>query len=108
MRKSTGIYIIIRVRSGSTITVAAGDRRRKRVVRAVPGPRPFAATLSQKVFCFLSMTSVDKSPRMKRVKVIGGFALIVAGVLGVMLPIIPGTPLLIAGVALVGTDHPKI
>ena len=25
-----------------------------------------------------------------------------------MLPIIPGTPLLIAGVALVGTDHPKI
>jgi hypothetical protein len=45
---------------------------------------------------------------MKRVRVIGGFALIVAGVLGVILPIIPGTPLLIAGVALVGTDHPKI
>ncbi len=37
-----------------------------------------------------------------------GFALIVAGVLGLLLPVVPGIPLLIAGVAMVGVDHPWI
>jgi uncharacterized protein len=37
-----------------------------------------------------------------------GFALIAAGLLGLLLPVVPGIPLLIAGVAMVGVDHPWI
>jgi uncharacterized membrane protein YbaN (DUF454 family) len=32
----------------------------------------------------------------------------VAGVAGVLLPIVPGTPFLIAAVAVLGSDHPVI
>ncbi len=37
-----------------------------------------------------------------------GFVLIGIGLLGLVLPLMPGIPLLIAGVALVGTNHPWI
>ena len=37
-----------------------------------------------------------------------GYALLVVGVAGVLLPIIPGTPFLIAAVAVLGSDHPVI
>jgi uncharacterized membrane protein YbaN (DUF454 family) len=37
-----------------------------------------------------------------------GYALLVAGVAGVLLPIVPGTPFLIAAIALLGSDHPVI
>lgn len=37
-----------------------------------------------------------------------GYVLLVAGVAGVLLPIIPGTPFLIAAVAVLGSDHPVI
>lgn len=37
-----------------------------------------------------------------------GWALIVAGVMGLVLPVIPGLPLLIAGAALLGPDHPLV
>lgn len=35
-----------------------------------------------------------------------GLILIVAGGLGLVLPIVPGIPLLLAGFATLGTDHP--
>ena len=38
----------------------------------------------------------------------GGWLLIAIGVAGCVLPIIPGVPILAAGVALVGLDHPLI
>jgi hypothetical protein len=38
----------------------------------------------------------------------GGIVLIAFGVLGLVLPIVPGIPLLIAGVALLGPKHPLI
>ena len=38
-------------------------------------------------------------------RVVLGVVLCVAGVLGTLLPIIPGVPLIIAGVALLGSDH---
>jgi uncharacterized protein YqgC (DUF456 family) len=44
----------------------------------------------------------------KTVRRILGVALIVTGVIGLLLPIIPGIPLLLAGAALVGPDHPWI
>ncbi len=37
-----------------------------------------------------------------------GLALIGLGAVGIFLPIIPGVPLFIAGVALVGTNHPWV
>jgi uncharacterized membrane protein YbaN (DUF454 family) len=43
-----------------------------------------------------------------RVKLISGFLLIGLGVLGLLLPLMPGIPLLLAGLALVGTDHPWV
>jgi hypothetical protein len=39
---------------------------------------------------------------------IGGIALLIAGVAGCLLPIIPGIPLLLAGVAMLGNDHPLV
>jgi hypothetical protein len=40
--------------------------------------------------------------------VIGGCTLIFVGLLGMVLPIIPGIPILVAGVAILGTDHPIV
>ena len=36
---------------------------------------------------------------------VGGFTLIGVGIIGTLLPIIPGIPMVIAGVALVGPGH---
>jgi hypothetical protein len=41
-------------------------------------------------------------------RVVFGVLLIVVGILGTLLPVIPGVPLLIAGVALIGPKHPLI
>jgi uncharacterized membrane protein YbaN (DUF454 family) len=35
----------------------------------------------------------------------GGVALIVVGIIGCILPVMPGIPFLIAGAAMLGTDH---
>jgi uncharacterized membrane protein YbaN (DUF454 family) len=37
-----------------------------------------------------------------------GLTLVALGVIGMLLPVIPGIPLLIAGVALLGTNHPWV
>jgi hypothetical protein len=44
----------------------------------------------------------------KHLKVVGGCTLIFLGLLGMILPIIPGIPILVAGVAMLGTDHPIV
>ncbi len=38
-------------------------------------------------------------------RAIGGWALLIIGALGIVLPIIPGIPLMAAGVAMLGSDH---
>jgi uncharacterized protein YqgC (DUF456 family) len=40
--------------------------------------------------------------------VAGGLALIGMGLLGIFVPVVPGIPLLIAGVALMGANHPWV
>jgi uncharacterized membrane protein YbaN (DUF454 family) len=45
---------------------------------------------------------------MTRLREATGFALLIAGFLGMLLPVMPGTPLLIAGIAVLGTKHPRI
>jgi uncharacterized membrane protein YbaN (DUF454 family) len=45
---------------------------------------------------------------MTRLREATGFALVIAGLLGMLLPLIPGAPLLVAGVAVLGTNHPLI
>jgi uncharacterized protein YqgC (DUF456 family) len=35
-----------------------------------------------------------------------GLLLVVVGLAGLVLPVVPGIPILIAGLALLGTDHP--
>jgi uncharacterized membrane protein YbaN (DUF454 family) len=37
-----------------------------------------------------------------------GFSLIVLGAIGSLVPIVPGVPMILVGVALVGSDHPWI
>lgn len=44
----------------------------------------------------------------RHLKVVGGCTLIFVGLLGLVLPIIPGIPILAAGVAILGTDHPIV
>jgi uncharacterized protein YqgC (DUF456 family) len=45
---------------------------------------------------------------LKYLQIAGAFALIVVGVAGLFLPIIPGVPLLIAGAAILGPRHPIV
>lgn len=35
-----------------------------------------------------------------------GLALVALGVAGVVMPLVPGVPLMVAGMALLGSDHP--
>lgn len=46
--------------------------------------------------------------KRKKLRVILGFSLIGVGAIGLLLPLLPGIPLVLAGLALVGTDHPRI
>ncbi len=39
---------------------------------------------------------------------VAGIALLVAGAIGLLLPIVPGVPLLIAGAAVLGRQHPIV
>jgi uncharacterized membrane protein YbaN (DUF454 family) len=45
---------------------------------------------------------------LRMLAVTAGFGLLAVGVLGMLLPIIPGIPFLILGAALIGKDHPLI
>lgn len=40
-----------------------------------------------------------------RVREIAGLALVIVGIAGCLLPLLPGIPLILAGAALLGTDH---
>lgn len=44
----------------------------------------------------------------RMVRMVTGLTLMALGVIGMLLPIMPGIPLLIAGVALLGTNHPWV
>lgn len=45
---------------------------------------------------------------MTRLREATGFAFLIAGLFGMLLPLIPGVPLLLAGVAILGTNHPRV
>lgn len=45
---------------------------------------------------------------LKKIKVILGIALCVVGVAGMLLPVVPGVPIILAGFALIGSDHPIV
>jgi len=44
----------------------------------------------------------------RTIRTVIGLILVGLGPMGLLLPILPGIPLLIAGVALVGTNHPWV
>lgn len=46
------------------------------------------------------------SDRRGRLRAAGGMILLVAGLLGTLLPVLPGLPMLVAGTAVLGPDHP--
>ena len=46
------------------------------------------------------------SPAMGAVRSVAGCALVALGVVGTVLPLVPGVPLLVAGIAVLGSDHP--
>lgn len=37
-----------------------------------------------------------------------GFALLIIGFIGCLIPVIPGSPMVVAGIALLGSDHLRI
>jgi uncharacterized membrane protein YbaN (DUF454 family) len=43
---------------------------------------------------------------VRRIRTAAGVVLLALGVAGVVLPLMPGVPFLIAGTALLGSDHP--
>ena len=45
---------------------------------------------------------------LQRIKVAAGIALCVVGIAGTVVPVIPGVPIILAGVALMGADHPLV
>ena len=49
-----------------------------------------------------------RSPIVAGVRSIGGVLLVVVGLLGLVFPVIPGVPLLMAGVAVLGPQHPVV
>ena len=44
----------------------------------------------------------------RTIRVIAGVLLIGQGLIGMLMPVLPGIPLLLAGVALLGSDHPWV
>ncbi len=44
----------------------------------------------------------------RTIRTFAGLMLIGVGLIGLLVPVIPGIPLVIAGVALVGTNHPWV
>ena len=44
----------------------------------------------------------------RHLKIVAGLALLAIGVAGLVLPIIPGIPLLVAGAAVLGPRHPIV
>jgi hypothetical protein len=51
---------------------------------------------------------VGQSTGWWRLRALCGMLLLIFGVVGVVLPIIPGIPFVIAGVALLGQNHPLV
>jgi uncharacterized membrane protein YbaN (DUF454 family) len=45
---------------------------------------------------------------MSRVREVAGIALLIVGAIGLLLPVMPGVPFVIAAVALLGHDHPLV
>lgn len=45
---------------------------------------------------------------MTQLRSIGGWVLVVVGLLGLVVPVLPGIPFLLAGVALLGREHPLV
>jgi uncharacterized protein YqgC (DUF456 family) len=45
---------------------------------------------------------------MQKLKLALGVMLLAAGAAGTLLPIVPGVPILLVGVALIGCDHPLV
>lgn len=45
---------------------------------------------------------------LQKIKIALGIALCVVGIAGTLLPIFPGVPFILAGVALIGADHPLV
>ena len=48
------------------------------------------------------------STRPRLLRTAGVFVLILVGLVGVLLPVLPGLPLLILGIAILGLDHPVV
>jgi uncharacterized membrane protein YbaN (DUF454 family) len=45
---------------------------------------------------------------LRRIREVAGLALMVIGVVGSVTPLMPGTVFLLAGIALLGPDHPSV
>lgn len=45
---------------------------------------------------------------LQKLKVALGIALCVVGLAGTIMPVVPGVPIILAGVALMGADHPLV
>lgn len=56
----------------------------------------------------LSQADLSANPPFAFARNVFGWALLIAGAIGLALPVIPGVPLLIAGATLLGPAHPVV
>jgi hypothetical protein len=61
----------------------------------------------RKIKTFRDSIDAEVYALVKRsIRVVAGLVLLVVGLAGLVLPLLPGIPIMIAGFALLGSDHP--
>jgi hypothetical protein len=112
--RTAGTYVAALDRSTTqlflTTTIANGKKTAADPVIERSAREASRRLLSAFIFCDggEDLISSNYTAMWQKTRTILGCALLALGVAGVLLPIVPGTPLLLAAVALLGPENPLI